>query len=574
MREEELCKLACIYENQPAGISVYHGELTTTRLPIIIKELQFHAVSDASEAVEEALKQTSLNAHPNVVTVYGVALGQRGDKFVVSLAIEKLDTDLYQEIGVRAREGNPWSESQLWAYLHSIIGALEYAQKSGLCHRDIKPQNLFLKKDGTIKVGDFGSAKHFALRASTSTLKGSPYFLSPALKRAYLQSQGRVDLQVEHNMFKSDVYSFGLTWLYMAKLGPSMGLAKIQGLAKAAREEIAALPYSADLKGLLGYMLEENESFRPDFCTIKEWISPSQAVRLFDSRISDFSTDVSNPRPSLEPADSLKPKSPSPDQSFSQPALALIPEELSFPNPWEVTPNPLPYELDFNPADLTAALNSEFSYKTLARLVLNQGSYQLLAEVLFPVKCQYCANAYNVAFTQGFPSVSELLFCSQTCLQQFAHRPSIVESSIPPSNRAVPTVVSMDFTKSVENLQEELKASFHERKKNNICIECGTRPIKDTDFLSCSKCINKQERTFLHLNSEACCLCDKKWPKQSTLSKLFKRKVKAGHISLPCTHKLCSLECLRVIARGRVRCPKCDEAISEKFLRFMKVGES
>jgi hypothetical protein len=47
MREEELRKLDCIYENYPAGIAVYHGEFVATNLPIIIKEMQFLSVSDA-----------------------------------------------------------------------------------------------------------------------------------------------------------------------------------------------------------------------------------------------------------------------------------------------------------------------------------------------------------------------------------------------------------------------------------------------------------------------------------------------------------------------------------------------
>lgn len=574
MREDEYRKLACIYENNPAGISVYHGEMTTTGQAIIIKELLFSAISGASAAVEEALKQTSLNAHPNVVTVYGVALGQRGEKYAVSLAIEKLDSDLYQEIEVRAREGNFWPENQLWAYLHSVIGALEYAQTLGLCHRDVKPQNLFLKKDGTIKVGDFGSAKHLSLRASASTLKGSPYFLSPALKRAYLESMGRVDLQVEHDMFKSDVYSLGLTWLYMAKLGPSVGLAKIQGLAEAAREEIATLPYSADMKGLLGYMLEENESLRPDFCTIKEWISPSPKLRQSDARISDISTDVSNLRPSIEPADSPKDQSAFSHQSFPRPYFPPLPKDLSLPLPCEIADDCLPPGLDFSPASLVDDLNSEFDSEKLAFLVLNQGAYQLLAEVFLSVKCQYCANAYSVSFAQGSPSIPELLFCSQTCFQQFSSRPVSLAPSIAPSNIPSPTVVTVVSIEGVENLQRELKASFQERKAMKICIICGKKPIKDADFSLCSKCFSKQERKYAHFNSEECGLCHKKWPKQSRFAKLFVHKKNTGEISLPCTHKLCSLACLREIAGGKVRCPVCDGAISAKFLEFMRIRES
>ena len=568
MREEELRKLSCIYENNPAEIAVYHGEFIATNLPIIIKEMKFLSLSDASEAVEEALKQTRLNAHPNVTTVYGVTLSQRLDKYVVSLALEKLDTDLYQEIEARAKEGRYWAEGQLWAYLHAVISALEYAQTCELCHRDIKPQNLFLKSDGTLKVGDFGSAKHFAYRMCASTLKGSPYFLSPLLKRAYLESLGRIDLQVVHNMFKSDVYSLGLTLLYMAKLGPSMELAKIQGLQEAAKEEIAALPYSDGLKGILGYMLMEEESLRPDFCTIKQWLWVDQTEKpvLEQSRSSDFSTDVST-RFTVPPED-FPESSKSPSQTFSNPQ----PLQSSFqPIPFEIATSSLDSVADCSAEKLVEDLNSGLTYEKLACLVLNQGPYQLLADVSLLVKCQNCSNTYDVYFTNGPPTVPEMLFCSQTCLKQFSIRPSRVEPSIPSSNLGVPMVISVVPAESGESIQNELWVSFSERKARNLCIACGERPIQDIDLSACSKCISKQEHRFHKVNTEACALCHKKWPKQSSLSKLFHKKV-TGSIRLPCKDRLCSLQCLMDIAKARVRCPRCNAAISEDFLRFMKVS--
>jgi len=225
MRQEDVRILRCLYTNKFSNVTVYQAELIARGQSIIIKELLFSSLGDASEAVEEALKQTRLNAHPNVATMYGASLNQRNDQYIVCLAIERLETDLFQETERRANAHTPWTEQQLWDLLYPVIDALDYSQSLGLCHRDIKPQNLFLGSDGTIKVGDFGSARLCTSQVQISTIKGSPYFLSPILKAAYLQSMGRTDLQVQHNAFKSDVYSLGLTWLYMAKLRVSEGLA-------------------------------------------------------------------------------------------------------------------------------------------------------------------------------------------------------------------------------------------------------------------------------------------------------------------------------------------------------------
>jgi serine/threonine protein kinase/Tfp pilus assembly protein PilF len=80
-----------------------------------------------------------------------------------------------------------------------VAAALEKAQKQGIVHRDIKPQNLMLTPDGTIKVLDFGIARARALPSLTqSGFVGSPYYISPE------QAMGEeVDI-------RSDIYSLGV----------------------------------------------------------------------------------------------------------------------------------------------------------------------------------------------------------------------------------------------------------------------------------------------------------------------------------------------------------------------------
>ena len=166
--------LRCLYTNKSSNVTVYQAELIARGQSIIIKELLFSSLGDASEAVEEALKQTRLNAHPNVATVYGAALNQRNDQYIVCLAIERLDTDLFQETERRANARTPWTEQQLWDLLYPVIDALDYSQSLGLCHRDIKHQNLFLGSNGTIKVGDFGSARLCTPKSKSALSKALP----------------------------------------------------------------------------------------------------------------------------------------------------------------------------------------------------------------------------------------------------------------------------------------------------------------------------------------------------------------------------------------------------------------
>ena len=56
--------------------------------------------------------------------------------------------------------------------------ALEYAHESDVIHRDVKPANLMLAHDGTVKVADLGIAKNFEDSASASGIRGTPHYLS------------------------------------------------------------------------------------------------------------------------------------------------------------------------------------------------------------------------------------------------------------------------------------------------------------------------------------------------------------------------------------------------------------
>jgi tetratricopeptide (TPR) repeat protein/predicted Ser/Thr protein kinase len=85
-----------------------------------------------------------------------------------------------------------------------VARALEHASQQGIVHRDIKPQNLMITADGTVKVCDFGIARAVALPSLTqSGFVGSPYYISPE------QAMG------EHVDVRSDIYSLGIVMYQM-----------------------------------------------------------------------------------------------------------------------------------------------------------------------------------------------------------------------------------------------------------------------------------------------------------------------------------------------------------------------
>ncbi len=136
-------------------------------------------------------------SHPNIVGVYDVSRSGEADYIVMEL-IEGISLKEYLQ-----RKGNlNWRETLHFSM--QIAKALEHAHSKGIVHRDIKPHNIMILKDGSIKVADFGIAR---IGASQNTLTrealGSVHYISPE------QARGAV---VDN---RSDLYSLGVVMYEM-----------------------------------------------------------------------------------------------------------------------------------------------------------------------------------------------------------------------------------------------------------------------------------------------------------------------------------------------------------------------
>ena len=131
-------------------------------------------------------------SHPNIVSVYDVSSSSEAD-FIVMELIDGISLKQYME-----RKGVlNWKETLHFAI--QIAKALEHAHSRGIVHRDIKPHNVMVLKNGSVKVADFGIAQ---VTANSSTLTtealGSVHYISPEQAKG-----GRVDN-------RSDIYSLGV----------------------------------------------------------------------------------------------------------------------------------------------------------------------------------------------------------------------------------------------------------------------------------------------------------------------------------------------------------------------------
>ena len=140
-------------------------------------------------AESQAVAQLS---HPNIVSVYDVSRG--GDtEYIVMELIDGITLKQYME----KRGQLNWRESL--HFITQIMRGLSHAHSRGIVHRDIKPQNIMVLRDGSVKVADFGIA---CLENSAQTLTqealGSVHYISPEQARG-----DRIDA-------RSDIYSAGV----------------------------------------------------------------------------------------------------------------------------------------------------------------------------------------------------------------------------------------------------------------------------------------------------------------------------------------------------------------------------
>ena len=148
---------------------------------------RFHAESQA----------VAMLSHPNIVSVYDVSRSDNIDYIVMEL-IEGITLKQYME-----QKGTlNWREALHFST--QICKALEHAHSRGIVHRDIKPHNIMILKDGSVKVADFGIARvSSAQNTLTREALGSVHYISPE------QAKGaQVDC-------RADLYSLGVVMYEM-----------------------------------------------------------------------------------------------------------------------------------------------------------------------------------------------------------------------------------------------------------------------------------------------------------------------------------------------------------------------
>lgn len=175
--------------------NVYLGKDTILNRNVAIKVLRGDLSNDevfVQRFQREALAATALE-HPNLVQVYDVGQEQ-GYHYIVMEYIE--GKTLKQLI----KQHGPLSVGETIDVMEQLVSAVEHAHSRQVIHRDIKPQNIIVRNDGTVKLTDFGIAiaQNSAQLTQTNSIMGSVHYLAPEIAKGHPATA------------QSDIYSLGI----------------------------------------------------------------------------------------------------------------------------------------------------------------------------------------------------------------------------------------------------------------------------------------------------------------------------------------------------------------------------
>lgn len=239
-------------------------------------------ITDLSQAekwivVNEVRLLASLS-HPNVV-VFKSSFVEDGCLNVIMEVVAH--GDLSAVIEQHRKDGRRISEDTVWGYLLQVVLGLQHLHDSGIIHRDVKPANILIGRDGVLKIADLGVAGLLHMGSSKLQI-GTLQYMAPEMHAGLDYS------------YAADVWSLGCLVYELCQLEPLFGDREEEVVARKVRGLLLppAIPakYSPELQIMVNRMLQQDPKARPSLGAILA--SPQMQSRM-EQLPAELSTELS-----------------------------------------------------------------------------------------------------------------------------------------------------------------------------------------------------------------------------------------------------------------------------------------
>lgn len=231
---------------------VYKVRRKTDRGLFVLKQINMAALDARSrrDAVNEASILSKLEC-PYIVKYYE----SFEDKNNLNIILEYCEGgDLYKVM--KGQMGKNFSENRIWKYFIQLVIGLDYLHRKRILHRDLKSLNVFMTKDGDVRIGDLGVAKMMHDSGNfANTMVGTPYYISPEMceEKAYNN--------------KNDVWSLGCILYELCTFKhPFEATNQAALILKIVKGKFTPIPstlYSQDLVSMVDWLLSRDYVKRP-----------------------------------------------------------------------------------------------------------------------------------------------------------------------------------------------------------------------------------------------------------------------------------------------------------------------
>ncbi|XP_063710389.1 uncharacterized protein LOC134838953 isoform X2 [Symsagittifera roscoffensis] len=219
---------------------------------VILKEINMIDLGAAERQLAlNEVKILSLLDHPNIISYF--------DHFeedgVLIIEMEYADGGTLAQMLIQRGPDEPMEEGEILVLFQQMVAALRHIHSHHILHRDFKTDNIFLTKEGIVKLGDFGISKMMtSTRRLASTVLGTPYYISPEL------CEGK-----EYNE-KSDIWALGCVLYEMACGQRTFDGTNLPALVtKIMKGQFAPIKstFSQPFRVLIRDMLQRDPQYRP-----------------------------------------------------------------------------------------------------------------------------------------------------------------------------------------------------------------------------------------------------------------------------------------------------------------------